>query len=45
MMQLTCPTSINDKQFTAEYLKKSLVPVQKVLSYLVALEEMGARNV
>lgn len=31
-MQLTCPTSIHDKKFTGEYLKKSLVQVEKVLS-------------
>ena len=32
MMQLTCPTSIHDKKYTGECLKKSLVPVPKVLS-------------
>jgi len=29
-MPLTCPTSVYDRKFTGEYLKKSLVLVRKV---------------
>lgn len=32
MMQLTYPSLIHDKKFTEEYLKKSFISVQKVLS-------------